>query len=60
MERGKAFNAKPKQQYHVSHCEECVEGAQSQKERRLFRESMFVLFDGQTLTPRKIEGGKSF
>ena len=53
IEGWKAFNAKPKHQYHVSQCEECVYSTQSQKECRLLWESMFVSFDGRVLISQK-------
>ena len=36
------FLIKPKHQYHLSHCGQCVYVAQSWKEKRLLSESMFI------------------
>ena len=46
----------PKHQYHLSQWEEGVYGAQSWKLKRLLHESVFVLIEKQTLTPKN--GGK--
>ena len=47
MDEEKVFNANPKHQYRVFEQGEYVYGAKSQKEWRLFRQSMLLLFDGQ-------------
>ena len=56
----KDFLANPKHQHRVSQCREHDCSAQSQKERRLLRESKFDSFDGQTLIIRKIMEKKAF
>ena len=50
------FLLKPKHQYHLSQCGECIYGAQSLKKKRLFHESMFIPIDRQTFTLKN--GGK--
>ena len=49
-----AFLTKLKPQYHLSQWGECIYGAQSWKERRLFCESVFVEIDQQTLTLKMV------
>ena len=49
-----AFLTKAKSQYHLSRWGECVYGAQSWKERRLFCEYVFVKIDQRTLTLKMV------
>ena len=60
MQGWKTFNARPRHQYRVCQWDECVYGAQPQKKWWLLGKSMFVTFDGWTLTLRKMAGWKAF
>ena len=48
------FPMKPRHQYHLSQRGEWICGAQSLKERRLLRESMFIQIERQTLILKMI------
>ena len=60
IEQIKAFLAKLKHQNRVFKRGEHVYSVKKRKEWRLSRESKLILFDGQTLIPRKIPEIKAF
>ena len=50
MVKREVFLMKPKHQYHLSQCGECVYGAQSWYESRVLCESIFFLIENWTLS----------
>ena len=52
MVKGDVFLMKPKPQYHLSRWRECVYGAQSRKEKRLFHEIRVYPFEKWTLNKK--------
>ena len=55
MVEREVFHMKPKHQYHLSQLGQYVYGAQSQNERRLLCESVFIPTEKWTLIPKLVE-----
>ena len=60
MVEWKAFLGKSKHQYHASQWAEHDCSAQSQKDKRLLRQSSFISVDGETLILRKMVEQNAF